>query len=193
MLTCIGRCLTHIMFSPEWILLSCQRCLVCRDLIAQFVSNTFPGPIYPGYAERLAAGKFEVTPSSPGFPVSGVCLSSNRMLYKHSCYHTGLWRTCNMNFHDESVQTLCMSRGVQITFHQSLLNGNVTAITANLLLGSWNKVICAFCVSFHFIRNGQNRPKCAKIRENNRFCQGGWGEFGKIQTCKPVETAKSLV
>lgn len=43
----------------------------CRDLIAQFVSNTFPGPIYPGYAERLAAGTFEVTPSSPGFPVSG--------------------------------------------------------------------------------------------------------------------------
>lgn len=46
--------------------------MVCRDLIAQFVSNTFPGPIYPGYAERLAAGTFEVTPSSPGFPVSGV-------------------------------------------------------------------------------------------------------------------------
>jgi len=57
-------------------LLSRQRCVVCRDLIAQFVSNTFPGPIYPGYAERLAAGKFEVTPSSPGFPVSGVCLIS---------------------------------------------------------------------------------------------------------------------
>ncbi|DBA72789.1 hypothetical protein WJX79_000211 [Trebouxia sp. C0005] len=44
---------------------------ISRDLIAQFVSNTFPGPIYPGYAERLAAGTFEVTPSSPGFPVSG--------------------------------------------------------------------------------------------------------------------------
>ncbi len=32
---------------------------------------------------------------------------------------------------------LCVGvcRGVQITFHQSLLNRNVTAITANFLLG----------------------------------------------------------
>lgn len=44
---------------------------ISRDIIAQFVANTFPGPIYPGYADRLAAGKFEVTASSPGFPVSG--------------------------------------------------------------------------------------------------------------------------
>ncbi len=29
-----------------------------------------------------------------------------------------------------------MNRGVQIIFHQSLLSRNVTAITANLLLGS---------------------------------------------------------
>ncbi len=49
----------------------CDAILYCRDIIAQFVSNTFPGPIYPGYAERLAAGKFEVSSSSPGFPVSG--------------------------------------------------------------------------------------------------------------------------
>jgi len=73
----MGPCLTYIMFSHlnrafSLHPLSCQRCVVCRDLIAQFVSNTFPGPIYPGYAERLAAGKFEVTSSSPGFPVSGV-------------------------------------------------------------------------------------------------------------------------
>lgn len=44
---------------------------LCRETIAKFVGNTFPGPIYPGYADRLAAGKFEVTPSSPGFPVTG--------------------------------------------------------------------------------------------------------------------------
>ena len=54
----------------------CYRQNVCSDVgretIAKFVGNTFPGPIYPGYADRLAAGKFEVTPSSPGFPVTGV-------------------------------------------------------------------------------------------------------------------------
>ncbi|KAL3136887.1 hypothetical protein ABBQ32_006498 [Trebouxia sp. C0010 RCD-2024] len=44
-----------------------------RDTIAHFVSSTFPGPIYPGYAERLAAGDFEISPSSPGFPVTGGC------------------------------------------------------------------------------------------------------------------------
>ena len=63
---------SHLDRSFSLHLLSCQRRVVCRDLIAQFVSNTFPGPIYPGYAERLAAGTFEVTPSSPGFPVSGM-------------------------------------------------------------------------------------------------------------------------
>ena len=42
-----------------------------RETIAKFVGNTFPGPIYPGYANRLAAGTFEVTPSTPGFPVKG--------------------------------------------------------------------------------------------------------------------------
>ena len=42
-----------------------------------------------------------------------------------------------------------MTRIVQITFHQLLLNGNVTAITANLLLGSWNKGNLVCCVSFH--------------------------------------------
>ncbi len=31
--------------------------------------------------------------------------------------------------------------GGQITFHQLFLNGNFTAITANLLLGSRNEVI----------------------------------------------------
>ena len=47
---------------------------LCRETIAKFVGNTFPGPIYPGYADRLASRKFEVTPSSPGFPVTGeVC------------------------------------------------------------------------------------------------------------------------
>ena len=35
----------------------------------------------------------------------------------------------------------CLIRNMQVTFHQSLLNGIVTAITAHLLLGSWNKVI----------------------------------------------------
>ncbi len=57
-----------------------------------------------------------------------------------------------------SYMFMIMIRGVQLTFHQSLLNGNITAITANVLLGSWNKVIWAFCVSFHFMENGQNRP-----------------------------------
>ena len=39
------------------------------------MSNTFPGPIYPGYAERIAAGNFEISASSPGFPVSGKFLT----------------------------------------------------------------------------------------------------------------------
>jgi len=51
---------------------------------------------------------------------------------------------------------------LQAVSHAALLtrvmrNGNVTA---------WNKVILAFCISFHFMGNGQNRPKCAKIRGN---------------------------
>ena len=42
----------------------------------------------------------------------------------------------------DAKQWLCTRiRGVHITFHQSLLNSNVTAITANLLLGLRNKVI----------------------------------------------------
>lgn len=48
-----------------------MQCVCCRDTIAQFVASTFPGPIYPGYAERLAAGKFDITASAPGFPVTG--------------------------------------------------------------------------------------------------------------------------
>jgi len=77
--------------------------------------------------------------------------------------------------------------GVNITFHQSWLNSNVTAITANLLLGSWNKVIWAFSVSIRFIENGQNKPnvpKLGRIGGSNRFCRGFLGEFGEFQTCK---------
>ncbi len=81
--------------------------------------------------------------------------------------------------------------------HQLLLNGNVTAITANLLLGSWNKVILAFCISFHFMGNGQNRPKCAKIRGKLvveiGFLEGFWENLTKSQPAKPVETGKSLI
>jgi len=48
---------------------------------------------------------------------------------------------------------LCVGvcRGVQITFHQSLLNRNVTAITANFLSGREIKVIQASIpfISFH--------------------------------------------
>ena len=54
-----------------------MQCGCCRDTIAQFVSSTFPGPIYPGYAERLAAGNFEISASSPGFPVTGESLTSD--------------------------------------------------------------------------------------------------------------------
>ena len=47
----------------------------------------------------------------------------------------------NMYDHTESVQ---------ITFRQLLLNGHVIAITANLLLGPWSKVILALrFISFH--------------------------------------------
>ena len=38
----------------------------------EFAAGTqLPGPIYPGYADRLAAGNFKVSESAPGFPVSG--------------------------------------------------------------------------------------------------------------------------
>lgn len=56
-----------------------------------------------------------------------------------------------------------MNRGVQIIFHQSLLNRNVTATTANLLSWSWNKAIF---VSFHFTGNGQNKLKWDPIGES---------------------------
>ena len=77
---------------------------------------------------------------------------------------------------------------MQVTFHQLLLNGNVTAITSNLLLGSWNKVILAFCVSFHFIswetaKIGPNVPKVGEIGGRIRFSCGVLGEFNKITTC----------
>lgn len=39
--------------------------------MAQFVANTFPGPIYPGYATRIAEGQFAISEQSPGFPVTG--------------------------------------------------------------------------------------------------------------------------
>ena len=67
-------------------------------------------------------------------------------------------------------------------------NGNVTA---------WNKVILAFCISFHFMGNGQNRPKCAKIRGNLvveiGFLEGFWENLTKSQPAKPVETGKFLI
>ncbi len=49
--------------------------------------------------------------------------------------------------------------GVQTTFHQSLLNSNVTAISANLLLYLSNKVVQTICVSSHFTKKWQNNPK----------------------------------
>lgn len=58
---------------------------LCRETIAKFVGNTFPGPIYPGYADRLASGKFEVTPSSPGFPVTGLLSMLWYCMLSQSC------------------------------------------------------------------------------------------------------------
>lgn len=67
----------------------------CRDTIAHFVSSTFPGPIYPGYAERLAAGDFEISPSSPGFPVTGESVTSDTesMCGEQSCWAFNVCRT----------------------------------------------------------------------------------------------------
>ena len=63
-----------------------------------------------------------------------------------------------------------MIRGVQITFHQLLLNGNVTANTANLPLGSWNKVILAFhFISWETGKIDPNVPKLGEIGGRNRF------------------------
>ncbi len=66
---------------------------------------------------------------------------------------------------------------------QCLMNENVTAMTAYLLFGSWNKVIWAIFVSFHFTENGPNQPKLAEIGGKNRFCLGFQGEFGVFQIC----------
>lgn len=59
-----------------------------------------------------------------------------------------------------------MFRGVQTTFDQSLLNGHVAAITANVLLGSWNKVTWACCF---FISLNEKWAKYTQMRQN----QGG--------------------
>ena len=59
-----------------------------------------------------------------------------------------------------------MFRGVQTTFDQSLLNGHVAAVTANVLLGSWNKVTWACCF---FISLNEKWAKYTQMRQN----QGG--------------------
>ena len=55
---------------------------------------------------------------------------------------------------------------LQAVSHAALHTQAFTRVMRNGNVIAWNKVILAFCISFHFMGNGQNRPKCAKIRGN---------------------------
>lgn len=37
----------------------------------EFISSTFPGQLYPMYAEKIAKNQFQLSPSMPGARVEG--------------------------------------------------------------------------------------------------------------------------
>ena len=43
----------------------------CRDTILEFISSTFPGQLYPMYAEKIAKNQFHLSPDVPGARVEG--------------------------------------------------------------------------------------------------------------------------
>ena len=46
--------------------------LSCRDTVLDFISSTFPGQLYPMYAEKIARNQFHLSPETPGARVEGV-------------------------------------------------------------------------------------------------------------------------
>lgn len=44
---------------------------VSRDTVLEFISSTFPGQLYPMYAEKIARNRFHLSPEVPGARVEG--------------------------------------------------------------------------------------------------------------------------
>ena len=42
-----------------------------RDTVLEFISSTFPGQLYPMYAEKIARNRFHLSPEVPGARVEG--------------------------------------------------------------------------------------------------------------------------
>lgn len=77
-------------------------------------------------------------------------LHSSKASHKASTHH---YRRCFLD-----IVTVTIS-GVQVPFHQSLLNRDVIAVTVDLLLRSYNTRIESNFVSFHFTKTGRKKPK----------------------------------
>ena len=53
----------------------------------EFISNTFPGQLYPMYAEKIAKNQFHLSPDAPGARVEGehnTC-SASYAIYNTCC------------------------------------------------------------------------------------------------------------
>lgn len=54
----------------------------------QFIESTFPGQLYPMYAEKIAHNKFHLSPETPGARVEGKL--PTHMTIKWVCTHIAL-------------------------------------------------------------------------------------------------------
>ncbi len=102
----------------------------------------------------------------------------DRCDFASSWYACNLVSMCTSAFRIYRANNIRLgARGVQFTFHQSLLNRNVTAITANLMLGSWIrwfKHILFHCISQKWAKYAQMSQNWGELVARIGFVKGFW-------------------
>ncbi len=133
-------------------------------------------------------------------------------LSKHYTCTKPIFCSPTHRLHIQKMLPWLLFRGVQITFHQSPLNRDITAVTANLLSWWWNKVTKQVFGSFLFCELNRNKssvhrteqPKWVKLGEQcnitailiimhdidksiqyNKLCCMSWGNLEEAASWHP--------